>query len=43
MVSVSTFDDPHSGRDLARRTNPFIVTISDLYTANQGEAKVDKK
>jgi hypothetical protein len=33
MMQVNTFDDPHSGRDLARRTSSFIVTFSDLYTA----------
>ena len=41
MVFVSTFDDPHSGRDLAHRTNPFMVTISDLYIAHQSVTKIN--
>ena len=40
MVSADTFDDPHSGRDLARQTDPFIVTFSDLYIASQSDTKI---
>ncbi len=37
--SVSIFNDPDEGRDLACRTNSFIVTFSDLYIAGQSGFK----
>ena len=33
---VKAFNDPHSGRDLALRTIPILVIVSDLYFVNAG-------